>query len=248
MRTTITTTTPLDSDTDARLPLLRPSRSFISFPARTSPGCLPRPPRPAPRLGSAYRRHQSSPNRERLPAGIQQRDLAGALAAPQLGVEGLGVALAAEHPGAVAPRLAPAHAPDDAAVALHALDAHHASSCERCARSARKLPAGSAAASTAARRAGRRARSRGRSRASTARPAQRPPRRAAARWGGLGPHTSREARTPIQASSDSPAAGRRRRVQRRNDVPVRHLSTRGRGLFGDQTPANQTSPPSDSNR
>ena len=62
---------------------------------------------------------------ERLLAGVEPRELAGALAPHDLGVEGLGVALAPQDLGAVAAGLAPAHAPDDAAVLAHdALDAH----------------------------------------------------------------------------------------------------------------------------
>ncbi len=45
MRTTIATTTPLDSDTDARLPAA-PTISFRHLVPRTTvpPACLPRPP------------------------------------------------------------------------------------------------------------------------------------------------------------------------------------------------------------
>jgi hypothetical protein len=77
---------------------------------------------------------------ERLLAGVERRQLAGPSLAAQLGVEGLGVALAAEDLGAVLARLAPAHAPDDTAVlSFDPLDAHGVSS--RRARSERKLPA-----------------------------------------------------------------------------------------------------------
>ncbi|HEY8867165.1 MAG TPA: hypothetical protein VIM22_09540 [Solirubrobacteraceae bacterium] len=54
--------------------------------------------------------------RERLFAGVELAEL---FESADLGVEGLGVAFAAEHLGAVAAALvAPAHAPDDAACAL----------------------------------------------------------------------------------------------------------------------------------
>jgi len=65
--------------------------------------------------------------RQRLLTGIQLRELAGALAPRDLGIEVLGVALAPQDLGAVATGLAPAHAPDDAAVLAHdTLDAHDA--------------------------------------------------------------------------------------------------------------------------
>src|SRR5439155_26633412 len=76
--------------------------------------------------------------RQRLLAGVQLRQLPDALAACDLGVEGLGVAFAAQDLGAVAATLAPAHAPDDAAVLAHdTLDAHDAGPPSN---SRRKLP------------------------------------------------------------------------------------------------------------
>jgi hypothetical protein len=77
---------------------------------------------------------------ERLLAGIELGELAGALAPHELGIESLGVTLSPEHLRAVAPALAPAHAPDDGTVlAFHALDAHDAA-LPSSARSLRKLP------------------------------------------------------------------------------------------------------------
>jgi hypothetical protein len=72
-----------------------------------------------------------------LPASSGQ--LAHAALAAKLGVEGLGVALAAEDLGAVLAGLAPADPPNDAVLAFDPLDAHDVSS--RRARSERKLPA-----------------------------------------------------------------------------------------------------------
>ncbi len=86
--------------------------------------------------GRSGRAAGSRPSRRR-----EHGDLAGPLAASQLGVEGLGVALAAEHLRAVAPGLAPAHPPDHlAVVALEAFDAPGDDSSRR-ASSTRKLPA-----------------------------------------------------------------------------------------------------------
>jgi predicted secreted protein len=59
-----------------------------------------------------------------LAAGVDLCELAEALAARDVGLEQLGVALAAHHAGAGLAVLAPAHAPDGAALALDALDAH----------------------------------------------------------------------------------------------------------------------------
>jgi hypothetical protein len=142
--------------------------------------------------------HHSAPNSASvsLPASSAASSPVRRFAA-QLGVEGLGVALAAEDLRAVLAGLPPAHAPDDAAVhgsilsmlTVSPLDGRGATGgCRRLAevhagmsragarrrgrRSARPTrrtrPAGSAASSRAARRAARRARSRSRSPSSTA--------------------------------------------------------------------------------
>jgi hypothetical protein len=79
--------------------------------------------------------------REQLLAGVELRQLAGALLADELGVEGLRVALATEHLRAVAAALAPSHAPHDGAVlALDSLDAHDAALRSSATSSRRKLP------------------------------------------------------------------------------------------------------------
>jgi hypothetical protein len=62
---------------------------------------------------------------EGLLAGVELAELACSLESADLGVEGLSVALAAEHLGAVPSALvAPAHTPDDPCLALQPLDAH----------------------------------------------------------------------------------------------------------------------------
>src|SRR5262249_54066228 len=61
---------------------------------------------------------------QRLLAGVELRELSRAPAPQQVGIEGLGVVLASKNLRPVAPTLAPAHAPYDAAVlSHHALDA-----------------------------------------------------------------------------------------------------------------------------
>lgn len=78
---------------------------------------------------------------QQLLAGVELRQLAGALAADELGVEGFGVALAPEHLRAVPIALPPAHPPDDAAVlALDPFDAHDVGLLSSPDRSRRKLP------------------------------------------------------------------------------------------------------------
>jgi hypothetical protein len=63
------------------------------------------------------------------------------------------------------------------------------------------------------------------------------------RIGRIGPHTSKEARTPI-GPLGFVAADRRRRAQRRKHVPVWYLSTSGRGFGTRQNPCKSRKPSS----